>query len=102
MSDMTCPTVKVKTVSGFCIINESDFDAAKHERFVEPPPAPVLPPLPRAPVAPADPLAALPADWRTQDAGPLRKLAATVSGRAVENKAQAVAVIEAELAKRKT
>lgn len=100
MDSMTCPTVKVQTATGYCIINESDFDAAKHVRFVDPPPAPALPPLPSAPLPPADPLVVLAADWRSQDAGPLRKLAATVSGRTVENKAQAVQVIEAALAKR--
>lgn len=103
MSDK-CPTVKVKashpSQGAFVEINESDFDAAKHVRYVEPPPAPALPPLPPAPTAPADPLVSLPADWRSQDAAPLRKLAATVSGRTVENKAQAVQVIEAALAKR--
>jgi hypothetical protein len=60
-------------------------------------PVVLLPPLPPAPV---DSLAALPADWRSQEPATLRALAATVSGRTVENKAQAVAVIEAALAKR--
>ena len=35
----TCPTVKVKSdaedTGGFIVINESDFDAAVHERFDE-------------------------------------------------------------------
>lgn len=82
----------------FLEINESDFDPAKHERYIDPsapPPAPALPP---PPPAPADPLAGLGDDWRTRD--DLRALAASVSGRAVENKKQAVEVIEAELAKR--
>ena len=97
MPDETCPTVKIQTATGYCIINESDFDAAKHLAFVEPPAAPVLPPLPIPPPPPADPLAALAKDWRDQDAGPLRTLAAVVSGRAVENKRQAIDVIEAAL-----
>lgn len=101
MSD-SCNTVKIKSThpasqGPFVEINESDFDPAKHEFFKEPPAAPVLPPLPPAPLAPADPLAALSADWRDQEPATLRKLAATVSGRTVENKAQAVAVIEAAL-----
>jgi hypothetical protein len=37
----TCPTVKVKSANpeheqGFIVINESDFDAATQELFVEP------------------------------------------------------------------
>lgn len=53
-----------------------------------------LPPLPPPPVA--DPLANLAPDWRSRD--DLKSLAAAVSGgRAVENKRQAVEVIEAAL-----
>jgi hypothetical protein len=100
MSDK-CPTVKVKashpSQGAFVEINESDFDAAKHERYIELPAAPALPPLPPAPPVPADPLANLPTYWRESDAAALRKLAATISGRAVENKAQAIQVIEAAL-----
>jgi hypothetical protein len=99
MSDI-CPTVKIKRGDGFCVINESDFDPAQHEPWTEPPPAPALPPLPALPVPPVDLLAKLPADWRSQDAGPLRQLAAVVSGRAVENKRQAIDVIEAKLKSR--
>ena len=35
---MECPTVRIKATSGsypFTTINESDFDPAKHERYVE-------------------------------------------------------------------
>lgn len=95
-------TVRIKsshseTQGPFVEINESDFDPAKHERYdvPPPPPGPVVPPPAKA--APVDPLANLPPDWRTKDA---RKIAAAVSGRAVENNAQAIQVIEAELAKR--
>lgn len=58
-----------------------------------------LPPPPPPPPAP-DPLTNLAANWRDQDAAALKALAATVSGRSVENKAQAVQVIEAALAAR--
>ena len=58
-----------------------------------------LPPLP--PVPPADPLANLAPDWRTRD--DVKQIAASVSGgRAVENKRQAVEVIEAALKARAT
>jgi hypothetical protein len=46
----TCPTVKVKDDSapgGFVVINESDFDAHKHERHAPPPPPPPAPPIVR-------------------------------------------------------
>jgi hypothetical protein len=54
MSDeMTCPTVSVKHAAspgGYYVINESDFDPAKHERHepavVVPPPPPLPPPPP--------------------------------------------------------
>lgn len=101
---MECKTIRIKSThpesqGPFVEINATDFDSARHERF-DAVPVPALPPLPVLPPAPVDPLAGLAKDWREGDAGPLRKLAATVSGRTVENKAQAVAVIEAELAKR--
>lgn len=53
------------------------------------------PGAPPPPPPPFDPLANLAPDWRKRD--DLRQLAAAVSGRSVENKAQAIAVIEAEL-----
>lgn len=34
MSD-TCPTVKIKTNSGFALLNEADFDPAIHELWVD-------------------------------------------------------------------
>jgi hypothetical protein len=71
MSDI-CPTVKIKRGAGSCIINESDFNGTRHERFVEPPSAPVLPPLPPVPPLPVDPLANLPTYWRESDAAALR------------------------------
>ncbi len=98
VSDMTCSTVKVKAGDGHIVINESDFDPAVHVKFdgpALPPPAP-LPPPPGVP----DPLATLGKDWRAKDGAELRKLAEVVSGRAVENKPQAIAVIEAALTAR--
>lgn len=104
MSTDTCPTVKIKSgnKSGHVIINESDFDPAKHERYEAPPaPSPVSVPtgaLPPPP--PVDPLAGFNTPgWRDFDVARLRNVAAAVSGRAVENKEQAVAVIEAALTK---
>lgn len=83
----------------FVFIEEADFDATKHELYLPPPPPFIAPALPPLPGPPADPLDNLAADWRERD--DLKKLAAAVSGgRSVENKAQAIAVIEAELAKR--
>lgn len=105
MSFHSCPTVRVKSDNpdhgGYVVINESDFDAVVHIKVAEPvapPPPPAPLPPPPAPVA--DPLAALAKDWKNKDVGELRKIAEAVSGRAVENKAQAVAVIEAALAAR--
>lgn len=60
--------------------------------------APGAPALPPPPPAPVDPLADLGNDWRSRN--DLRALAASISGRAVENAKQAVQVIETELAKR--
>jgi hypothetical protein len=97
----SCPTVKVKhdeSPGGYFVINESDFDAAVHVKYDEPAPLPPVPgPLPPPP-GPVDPLADLGADWKNKDAAELKKLAEVVSGgRAVENKRQAVEVIEAAL-----
>lgn len=55
----------------------------------------LLPPPP-----PPDPLGNLPQDWHGKDTKWLRDLAASVSGRAVENKVQAIQVISQALAKR--
>jgi hypothetical protein len=94
-----CPTVTVKSPAGDIVINESDFDPVKHELAAPAvlPPPPIPPP---PPPAPAHPLDALAKDWQTGDAAELKRLAAAVSGRAVENKAQAVQVINAALAAR--
>lgn len=98
-------TVKIKATDPeqgeFVVINESDFDPTVHERVepvaVVPPPPALAPPPPPA----ADPLAALAKDWQTGDAAELKRIAAAVNGgRAVENKAQAVQVINAALAAR--
>lgn len=104
MNDYACPVVRIvrtDSPSGFATINESDFDSKIHVKF-EGEPKLALPalPAPPGPPQPADPLADLSPDWRKGDAGELRKLAASVSGRTVDNKTQAIAVIEAALAAR--
>src|SRR3954471_23814183 len=102
MSHGTCPTISVKSSeheSGFIVINESDFDPKKHERFVAPPPVAALPlPPPPAPAGEPDPLADLPKDWQAKKTPDLRDLAAAVSGRTPENREQAVAIITEALA----
>jgi hypothetical protein len=61
-------------------------------------PPPVVPPPP-----PGDVLASLSGDWETtRSTKELKQIAATIEGRAVENRAQAVEVIKAEVAKRST
>lgn len=99
----TIPTVKIKSdrPKGYRIINESDFNPKIHERFNEPPASPpppfVAPPPPRI----ADPLADLGADWATKlPADRLKEIAVAATGRAVENRKQAVEVIAEELTKR--
>jgi hypothetical protein len=100
----TVPTIKIKALDPeqgkFIVINASDFDKDKHEMFdapvVVPPPPVAVPPPPST-----DPLDALSKDWRNGDVVKLRALAAAVGGRSVENKAQAIQVIEAALAARK-
>lgn len=99
MSD-TCPTVKVKSGDSYAIINESDFDASVHEHY-EAPLAPPPPPPPPGPPGAPDPLADLPENWREDHGARLKSLAAAVSGgRTVEDKKQAIEVIEAALAAR--
>jgi hypothetical protein len=105
MSHGTCPTVSVKSSEhegGFLVVNESDFDPKKHERYLAPPPAAAAPlPPPPAPGAP-DPLAGLPKDWQTsKKTGELKDLAVAVSGRTPENREQAVAIIVEALAAKK-
>ena len=104
MAEYELPTVKIKADSakGYRIINASAFDPKVHVKYDEPTPGEIAPPPPAAVASPApvDPLANLPADWRKGEPKALRDLAASLTGRSVENKAQAVSVIEAELAKR--
>lgn len=60
-----------------------------------------LPPPP-PPGPPPNPLDGLAEDWKTQSGtDDLKKIAAAISGRSVDNRAQAVAVIEAALVARK-
>lgn len=96
----TCPIVHVKnsdSPDGFIVINESDFDASKHERVVPLPPAVVVP---APPAPPADALDSLAANWREQDYGSLRDFVVSLTGRSVDNQAQAVQVIDELLAAR--
>jgi hypothetical protein len=101
---MICATIKIKpshsSQGDFVEINAEDFDEAKgHERYdapPPPPPGPALPPPP--PLPPAGPLDNLPANWRDKSPKELRDIAFAVSGRAVENKVQALEVIEAAIA----
>lgn len=95
---MDVPTLRVKSShpsqGDHVIINESDFDPAVHELFDAPPPPPPPPSFPPLPAAQPDPLAGLPKDWATTfKTAQLRALAETVSGRAVENREQAIQVI---------
>jgi hypothetical protein len=99
----TCLIVRVlhpdKTYP-FLEINASDFDPSKHTIFD----APLavednLQPLPPPPPS-ADPLHNLSADWREADANSLKQLALAVGGRAVENKKQALEVIDAAISAR--
>jgi hypothetical protein len=63
----------------------------------------IPPPPPAAPPPPGDALATLSADWQTtRSTKELKQIAASISGRAVENRVQAVEVIEAEVARRTT
>ena len=99
----TIPTVKIKSdrPKGYRVINESGFDPKVHERFDEPPAPPPPPFVPPAPPPPVDPLADLPADWSTKlSADQLKSIAVAATGRAVENRKQAIEVITEELAKR--
>lgn len=101
---MQCPIVRIMpshpSQGAFVEINESDFDPAKHERYVSPPPAPAAPLALPPPPAPVDPLAGLAVNWRDMDPIALRTLAETVTGRTPEDKAQAVQMIEQALAAR--
>lgn len=104
---MECKTIKIKSShpasqGAFVEINEGDFDEAKgHERYIDAPPASVPPPpVLDAPPGPVDPLAGLAADWRDKPTEDVKALAFAIDGRAVENREQAIAVIEAALAQR--
>jgi hypothetical protein len=132
---MPCPVVKIKSTvpetGGYVVINESDFDPATMERFVEAPPAAphgpkgvtLLPPPPQEPSADdlaarlragtellgaahgaaEDPLGKLPKNWQDKmESASLRALAQAVSGgRTPEDRTQAVAMVEQALASRK-
>lgn len=92
--------VKREGGRGYRLIAAAKFNPKVHERFdapAPPPPPPIMPPPPRI----ADPLAELPADWSTKlPADRLKDVALAATGRAVENRKQAIEVITEELAKR--
>lgn len=95
------PCERVVTLS--CV---NDIEAARigkvYGELVVPlnPTASLPPPPPPGP--PPSPLDGLAANWKSQSgADELKKIAAAVSGRSVDNREQAVAVIEAALAARK-
>jgi hypothetical protein len=100
---MICATTKIKADApgGHIVINESEFDPAKHERYIAPPPLPALPVMPPPPLAPPGPLANLPRDWRDRKTAWLRELAEKVAGRTPENREQSIDMIAAALAKAK-
>ncbi len=99
-----CRTVQIKSShpqsqGPFVEINESDFDAVKHERYIAPPPPPPAPPAaPPPPPPPPGPLANLARDWRNGATKELTAMAASVSGRTAEDRKQAIEMIEAALA----
>lgn len=99
---MTPILVKRDGPRGYKRINKKDYDPAKHEIYTPLAPPPVVPPPPAPPPAPPSPLDSLPADWKDQSGtDELKRIAAAVNdGRAVENRAQAVEVIEAALLKK--
>ena len=97
MSDV-CLTIRIKTPAGDVVINESDFDAATMTRADIPPPPAAAPVAP--PPEPQHPLDSLGVDWHQQDYGTLRDLVVALTGRTVENQAQAVQVIRQLLAER--
>lgn len=96
MSD-TCPTVKVKFGDSHIVINETDYDPSVHELFELPPTPPPPPGAPPPPPVGANPLDDLAPNWRDDHGARLKSIAFAVSGRSVENKAQAIEVIEAAL-----
>lgn len=107
MNDI-CPTVRILHPNPkylYLDINAEDFDPERHEIYVAPAAPPTIPPPPPPPPPPFDPLAAIRAnpDWRdTRGAGiaKLKDIAAAVSGgRMPANREEAVAMIEAALAR---
>jgi hypothetical protein len=62
--------------------------------------AQIAPPPPPPPPGAPDPLANLPEDWKNEHGARLKSIAFAVSGRTVENKDQAIQVIEQALVAR--
>lgn len=102
---MTDTVIKIKSThpasqGDFVEIYEKDFDESKgHVRYIDAPPAFVPPPAPEA--APPAPTAldTLPPNWKDSvGTTELKAIAATIDGRSVDNREQAVEMIEAALA----
>lgn len=87
-----------RSQGAFVEINESDFDPAKHELYIEPAPLPLPPPPLAPPPPPPGPLDGLPQNWRELPSKRLRELATAATGRTPEDRNQAVEMIEAALA----
>jgi hypothetical protein len=106
---MECKTVRIKstdptTQGEFVLINESDYDPEKHGPvMIPPPPVAVAPLSPPPPAAAPDPLASLAPNWRDSDVSKeMKAFAQAITGRAVENREQAVTVIDDALKARAT
>jgi hypothetical protein len=101
---MECKTVRIKstdptTQGEFVLINESDYDPEKHGPvMIPPPPVAVAPMMPPPAAVITHPLDFLAPNWRdAMKASDMKALAQAVTGRAVENREQAKAVIEEAL-----
>lgn len=103
------PTVKVANPAnkrtGYKIINASAFDPKVHKLFDEAPATPAAdagatPAADAGAKSPLDALADLGEGWREAHGAKLKSIAAAISGRTPANKDEAVAIIDAELAKR--
>jgi hypothetical protein len=97
---MECETVRVapwsKDQGDYVVINKSEYDPEKHGPvMIPPPPVAVAPLSPPPPPAAPDPLASLAPNWRdSMSAKEMKAFAQAITGRAVENREQAVTVID--------
>jgi hypothetical protein len=95
--------VKREGGRGWHRINASDFVKGKHEIYTPPAPPPPPPAAPLAPPpGPPDVLAGLANNWRQSvEPAELKRIAAALTGRTVEDVKQAIDVIAAEFEARK-